>query len=117
MEERARKAEEKEREKERKKAEKEQRKKEKAEKRGKSKNAGGGAGKPSLRSRCGQEDQQPRLDDVIEPNRCCVCYEDYIQEENIEWVQCPCSRWLHEDCIIDTLVDSSGKELLCPHCV
>ena len=117
MEERARKAEEKERERERKKAEKEQREKEKAEKRGRAKNTGGSTSKPSLRSKSCQKDQQPTMDDVIEPNRCCVCYEDYVQEEDMEWVQCPCSRWLHEDCIIDTLVDSSGKEWLCPSCV
>lgn len=117
VEENARKAEEKLREKERRKAEKEQREREKAEQREKHNSARDGTHKRILRSRCGHEDQPTRLDDVIEPNRCCVCYEDYVEEESIEWVQCPCSRWLHEECIIDTRVNSFGKELLCPHCV
>lgn len=122
-EERARKAEEKERERERKKAERAQKEKEKAEKKEKAKKADGASNrvdKPSLRSRSHQENQQelePGLDEVIEPNRCCVCFEDYVEEEDIEWVKCPCTRWLHEDCIIDTVINAAGKELLCPHCV
>ena len=57
-----------------------------------------------------------RLDDVIISDRCCVCYQDYSEGEGVEWVQCPCTRWLHEDCVVDSVMDSSGKELLCPHC-
>ncbi len=113
----ARKAEEKLREKERKRVEKEQKQKEKAEQRGKPKNAESGNHKRTLRSRCVQEDHSTRLDDVIESNKCCVCYEEYEEEEEMEWVQCPCSRWLHEECIIETRVDTFGKELLCHHCV
>lgn len=75
-----------------------------------------------LRKRCQQiepetSEKRPRLDDVIVSNRCCVCYQDYSEEEGVDWVQCPCTRWLHEDCIIDSVLDSSGKELLCPHCI
>lgn len=28
----------------------------------------------------------------------------------------PVPRWLHEDCVLDCIVDSSGKEKLCPYC-
>ena len=117
MEENIRKAEEKGREKEKKKAEKEQREKEKATLKMKSKNAcSGSSTKRTLRSRSGKEDQPTRLDDFIQLNKCCVCYDDYEEDEDVEWVQCSCSRWLHEECIIDARVDTSGKELLCPHC-
>ena len=27
------------------------------------------------------------------------------------------SRWLHEDCAEERLVDEEGKELFCPYCV
>ncbi len=41
------------------------------------------------------------LDDVIVTNQCCVCYqafdEDVEMEAETEWVQCVCARWLHED--------------------
>ena len=117
-EERARKAQEKEREKERKKAEKEQKERQKGCKQGKFKGTEDTSKvvKQSLRSRHRPDDQQPSLDNVIVSNRCCVCFEDYAEEDGVEWVQCPCSRWLHEDCIINTVVNSEGKEFLCPHC-
>lgn len=102
------------------KAEKEQKEREKAEKKEKGKRADGEQNVAekltSLRSRWHQEDQQqtkPELDKVIVSNRCCVCYEGYDEEDDIEWVQCPCSQWLHEECILDTTIDA-GKELLCP---
>ena len=38
-------------------------------------------------------------DDV--ENVCCVCFQLYLgEEENTDWIQCACGRWLHEDCMI-----------------
>ena len=61
-------------------------------------------------------------DDIIDPNQCCVCFrtfeEDEMQKTGMEWVECACKRWLHEDCIDHDVinVDVDGKELLCPYC-
>ena len=50
-------------------------------------------------------------------NECCVCFSAYQEdEEDDDWVQCGCSRWLHEGCITDVIIDVSGKELFCPYC-
>ena len=56
--------------------------------------------------------------DDIDPNQCCVCFrtftEDELEKTGLEWVECVCKRWLHEDCIdYATNVD---VELLCPYC-
>ncbi len=50
---------------------------------GEPKNAENGSHKRTLRSRCVQEDHSTRLDDVIESNKCCVCYEQYEEEEEM----------------------------------
>ena len=60
-------------------------------------------------------------DSTINPNECCVCFrtfqEDEIEKTGLEWVECVCMRWLHEDCIdYVTDVDVNGRELLCPFC-
>ena len=35
-------------------------------------------------------------------NVCCICFQDYQgDEEDSDWVQYACKRWLHEDCIND----------------
>jgi hypothetical protein len=128
-EEKARKAEEKiriaqqkEREKEKKREMKEKQKAEKEKQNAeKEKRVTGQAKRPDLRKRCRQEEpetteKRPRLDDVIVSDRCCVCFQDFSDDEDVEWVQCQCTRWLHEDCIIDNVINSNGKELLCPHC-
>ena len=48
---------------------------------------------------------------------CCVCFQDYQGDnENTDWVQCACHRWLHEDCISDIVYDVHGRELFCPYC-
>ena len=60
-------------------------------------------------------------DDNINPKECCVCFrtfeDDEVEETGLEWVECACKRWLHEDCIdYATNVAVDGKELLCPYC-
>jgi len=37
-------------------------------------------------------------------------------DEVEDWVQCACTRWLHEDCMNDIVYDKYGRELFCPHC-
>ena len=34
-----------------------------------------------------------------------------------DWVMCACSRWLHEECADDCVLDNTGKERLCPLCL
>ena len=76
----------------------------------------------TLRSRHdGPSRKAPRLEDMIVANQCCVCFQAF--DEDVEmgagtnWVQCVCTRWLHEDCVLECVMDESGKEKLCPHCV
>lgn len=68
-----------------------------------------------LRSR-----QQVRVEPVIVSNMCCVCQQSYEEDMElgggVEWVQCSCLRWLHEDCVLDSSVSSDGKVQLCPFC-
>ena len=58
--------------------------------------------------------------DTEDSNRCCVCCQTFSEDvemgTGVEWLQCACGLWLHEDCIIDCVTDSSGKERLCPFC-
>ena len=55
-------------------------------------------------------------DDLIVANQCCVCLQGFNEDIEIgagtNWVQCMCTRWLHEDCILDCVIDESGKEKL-----
>ena len=59
-------------------------------------------------------------DDDISGDKCCVCFQDFEEDVElgigIEWVQCACTRWLHEDCILDCITEISGKERFCPYC-
>ena len=48
--------------------------------------------------------------------QCSICYEDYDEVGTEDWVQCGCGRWIHELCIIDVVIDATGKELFCPYC-
>ena len=51
-----------------------------------------------------------------------TCYISFGMYEHVregtgrEWRECVCGRWVHEDCI-DVVVESCGKERLCPVCV
>ena len=46
-------------------------------------------------------------DDEIDVNRCNVCFGVYADDAGTgrEWLQCQCSKWIHEDCIDDDDVD------------
>ena len=59
--------------------------------------------------------------DAIDVNMCYICfgmYEDDVQEgRGTEWRECVCGRWVHKNCIVDVVVESCGKERLCPVCV
>ena len=47
-------------------------------------------------------------DDEIDANRCCVYFGMHADNAGTgrEWVECQCSRWIHEDCIDDDYVDT-----------
>ena len=50
--------------------------------------------------------------DLIDPNQCCACfglYEDDVGT-GCEWLQCCCSRWIHEDCVEDIVQGENGEE-------
>ena len=54
-------------------------------------------------------------------NQCCVCFhtyeEDQLEQTGLQWVQCICKRWVHEDCYEEVLTNKNGRELICPYCV
>ena len=72
-----------------------------------------GAQPPSKKARVADEN--------IDESRCCVCFttyeEDVLQGSGKDWVMCACTRWLHEECAEDCVLDSTGKERLCPLCL
>ena len=51
-------------------------------------------------------------DDEIDVNRCCVYFEMYADDAGTrrEWLECQCSRWIHEDCTEDNIIDTE-------HCI
>ncbi len=38
-----------------------------------------------------------------------VCDQSYELGGGVEWVQCNCLRWLHEDCVLGSSMSSDGK--------
>ena len=48
------------------------------------------------------------LEETDSDDKCCVCFpsfeEDFSLETGVEWVQCSCTHWLHEDCILDCII-------------
>ena len=54
------------------------------------------------------------LENDISSDSCCVCFQAFVEDveqgTGAEWVQCMCTHWLHKDCILDSIIDSSGKE-------
>ncbi len=45
-------------------------------------------------------------------------YEDDVAERiGRDWLECACNRWLHEDCVMNVVIDPSGQERLCPLCL
>ena len=57
------------------------------------------------------------VDEEIDSNRCCVCFGLYEDNAGTErtWLECCCSRWIHEDCIDSEDVDSENCKF-CPLC-
>ena len=56
---------------------------------------------------------------------CCVCVQSYDDDVvlgvRVEWIQCACLRWLHEDCIIVLQIAVAKKDcalsaLKCSYC-
>jgi len=52
--------------------------------------------------------------EVIDTNQCCICYctfaDDEREETGLEWMECVCMRWLHEQCIdYNVEVDADGR--------
>ena len=59
----------------------------------------------------------PSANDEIDINRCCVYFGIHADDVGTgwEWLQCKCTRWMHEDCMDnDDFVVESGKFA---HCV
>ena len=58
---------------------------------------------------------------TLNTNQCCVCFrtyeEDKFEQTGLQWVQCVCKRWVHEECYEEVLTDKNGRELICPYCV
>ena len=42
--------------------------------------------------------------------------DDVCDGDGAGWVSCHCGIWLHEDCVEEYVVSSSGVELFCPFC-
>ena len=51
----------------------------------------------------------------IDVNRCCACFGLYADDAGTgrEWLQCRCSRWIHEDCI-DNDDEDIEHSIFCP---
>ena len=51
----------------------------------------------------------------INLNQCCACfgfYEDICT--GLEWLQCSCSQWIHEECVDNVVRGEDGEKKLCP---
>ena len=60
----------------------------------------------------------PRIASSDGQNECCVCFEMYRGEDEVnDRLQCVCSRCLHEECITDIVHGKFGRELFCPYCL
>ena len=80
--------------------------------------------KPSEPKRARQDDVRTgdhSTDDTIDVTMYYICfgsYEDDVREgTGSEWRECVCGCWVRNDCIIDVVVEASGKERLCPVCI
>ena len=60
-------------------------------------------------------------DESIDPDTCCMClvrYEDDVLEGfGAEWINSRCGRWMHENCVEETVMDSDGQQRFCTFCV
>ena len=55
----------------------------------------------------------------INPNQYCACFGLYKDDvgTGLEWLQCSCSRWIHEECVDNVVRGKDGEEKLCPLCL
>ena len=58
---------------------------------------------------------------VESDNVCCECFvtfeEDTAMGNQAEWIRSACKRWMHVDCISETVVDSDGNLRMCSYCI
>ena len=78
----------------------------------------GSSSKPSCQRKA---DHNESDSDSIDENQCCVCFQTYeddmVEDTGLDWLQCACKRWPHEECIdYDICHDADGNDLLCPFC-
>jgi len=56
--------------------------------------------------------EQDEDNGAIDPDTCCMCFERYeddvLEGVGAEWINCRCGRWMHEDCVKETVMDSDG---------
>ena len=72
-----------------------------------------------LKKKQKEEEQKRKAEEKVSINAdlCCVCFGSYQEDVGTgrEWLQCSCSRWIHEDYVDDEDVEEdSGR--LCPLC-
>ena len=52
---------------------------------------------------------------------CCECFgtfeEDIALGNQAKWAMCACGKWLHEDCVSETVLNANGKLRMCSGCV
>jgi len=60
-------------------------------------------------------------DKSIDPDTCCMCFvryeDDVLEGFGAEWINCRCDRWMHEDRVEETVMDSDGQQRFCTFCV
>jgi len=62
-------------------------------------------------------DEQDEDDEAIDPDTCCMCFGDGVLESiGAEWINCRCGKWMHEDCVEETVMDSDGHQRFCTFC-
>ena len=124
VQERAKKAAQRQAEKEKKEAEKAMKQVEKIAKKSKQQSTSVSRKRPTVTDDPGQDhsirQKYPKLSpEHIDPNQCCACFglfEDDIGMGS-EWLQCSCTRWIHEECVEDVVRNENGEEKLCPLCL
>ena len=58
------------------------------------------------------------LDDDYECSECLGTYrEDIVIGNGAEWIECGCGQWIHEDCVVNTMIGSDGTERICSNCI
>ena len=59
----------------------------------------------------------PSEAEEVEDNyECAFCYGSYCTDGR-DWLECACSRWVHEDCMEEVILDDEGRERFCPFCI